>query len=228
MKCIIIDDDNVSRILLGELVKKEPFLELKGTFDNAVEVIDFIKTNQIDLIFLDIEMPELTGFEFLRIVKNPPKIVLTTSNPEYALTAFDFDVTDYLLKPITLPRFLRAVDKIKQTETGNAAAAYEDSIFLKEEGKFVKIEVSKILFIEAQGDYMKVNTEGGKKHLVLSTMKSIENKLPHKHFLRVHRSYIVNVNKISDLTENNLLIEKNIIPVGNSYRETLMKNLNIL
>jgi len=228
MKCIIIDDENVSRMLLSELVKKEPFLELAGTFDNAVEVIDFIKTNQVDLIFLDIEMPELTGFEFLKIVKNPPKIVLTTSNPEYALTAFDFDVADYLLKPITLPRFLRAVDKIKQIESGNSSAAYEDSIFLKEEGKFVKVEVRKILFIEAQGDYMKVNIEGGKKLLILSTMKSIENKLPQKHFLRVHRSFIVNINKISDLTENNLLIEKNIIPVGNSYRETLMKNLNIL
>ncbi|MCK6603687.1 MAG: response regulator transcription factor [Ignavibacteriaceae bacterium] len=228
MKCIIIDDENVSRMLLSELVKKEPFLELAGTFDNAVEVIDFIKTNQVDLIFLDIEMPELTGFEFLKIVKNPPKIVLTTSNPEYALTAFDFDVADYLLKPITLPRFLRAVDKIKQIESGNTSAAYEDSIFLKEEGKFVKVEVRKILFIEAQGDYMKVNIEGGKKLLILSTMKSIENKLPQKHFLRVHRSFIVNINKISDLTENNLLIEKNIIPVGNSYRETLMKNLNIL
>lgn len=228
MKCIIIDDENVSRLLLSELVKKEPFLELAGTFDNAVEVIDFIKTNPVDLIFLDIEMPELTGFEFLKIVKNPPKIVLTTSNPEYALTAFDFDVADYLLKPITLPRFLRAVDKIKQIESGNTSAAYEDSIFLKEEGKFVKVEVRKILFIEAQGDYMKVNIEGGKKLLILSTMKSIENKLPQKHFLRVHRSFIVNINKISDLTENNLLIEKNIIPVGNSYRETLMKNLNIL
>lgn len=228
MKCIIIDDENVSRMLLSELVKKEPFLELAGTFDNAVEVIDFIKTNQVDLIFLDIEMPELTGFEFLKIVKNPPKIVLTTSNPEYALTAFDFDVADYLLKPITLPRFLRAVDKIKQIESGNTSAAYEDSIFLKEEGRFVKVEVRKILFIEAQGDYMKVNIEGGKKLLILSTMKSIEKKLPPKHFLRVHRSFIVNINKISDLTENNLLIEKNIIPVGNSYRETLMKNLNIL
>lgn len=228
MKCIIIDDDDFSRKLLAELVKKEPFLELTGTFNNAVEVIDFIRTNQVDLIFLDIEMPELTGFEFLKIVKNPPVIVLTTSNPEYALTAFDFDVSDYLLKPITLPRFLRTVDKLKQSESGIAGASYEDSIFLKEEGKFVKVDVKKILFIEAQGDYMKVNIEGGKKLLILSTMKGIESKLPHKHFLRVHRSFIVNINKISDLTESNLLIEKNIIPVGNSYRENLMKNLNIL
>lgn len=228
MKCIIIDDDNVSRMLLSELVKKEPFLELAGIFDNALEVIDFIKTNKVDLIFLDIEMPELTGFEFLKMLKNPQKIVLTTGNPDYALTAFDFDVTDYLLKPITLPRFLRAVEKIKQIESGNTSAAYEDSIFLKEDGKFVKVEVSKILFIEARGDYMKVNIEGGKKLLILSTMKSMENKLPNKHFIRVHRSFIVNINKISDLTENNILIEKNIIPVGNSYRETLMKNLNIL
>ncbi len=228
MKCIIIDDDNVSRLLLAGLVKKEPFLELSGVFDNAVEVIDFIKQNQVDLIFLDIEMPELSGFEFLKLLKNPPVIVLTTSNPEYAVTAFDFDVQDYLLKPITLPRFIKAVEKIKQAEAGNAGAAYEDAIFLREEGRLVKVEVRKILFIEAQRDYAKVYTEGGKKLLILSTMKSIESKLPSKHFLRVHRSFIVNINKISDLTESNLLIEKNIIPVGNSYREKLMKSLNIL
>ena len=238
MNCIIIDDEATAVAIINQLCSKEESLHVLEEFPNAIQAIKYLNQNpdQIDLIFLDIHMPDFTGFDFIETLKNPPKIILTTSDSNFAIQAFEYDcIVDYLVKPITLERFKKAIVKanskvIKQPQTStseNVASSSSNDLYVNIDRRLIKIDIPSIYLIEAKGDYIQVKTED-KNYTVHSTLKKIEEKLPDTLFLKVHRSFIINVNKIIDIEDNSVLIKKDVIPVSRSNRPELMKRLNLL
>lgn len=233
MNCIIIDDDKISLKILEEFIKKTETLELHGVYENAIEAINALqKNNGIDLIFLDIEMPEMTGFEFLKNISDPPQIIIVSAKEGYALNAFEFNVTDYLLKPITYARFFKAVDKaFNLFQKKYQPISSGDEIFIKKNSSLVRIKYEDIIWIEALENYVIFNTSA-EKYTVHYTMKSVEQKLPAKKFIRVHRSYIVNVGLIDYIEENMVYVKTNDgskpLPIGKSYKDSLLNDLNTI
>ncbi len=238
MNCIIIDDETTARVVINQLCSNIAMLNVVEEFPNAIKAIKYLnQNNAIDLIFLDIHMPEFTGFDFIQTLKNPPKIILTTSDTNFAIEAFEYDcIVDYLVKPITQARFEKAVQKIKntpitkqQTEitTDKTETTSEKELYINIDRRLIKIDIASIYLIEAKGDYINVKTEH-KNYTVHSTLKKIEEKLPETLFLKVHRSYIINIKKIIDIEDNSVLIKKDVVPVSRSNRPELMKRLNLL
>jgi len=237
MNCIIIDDEATARAIIRQLCSNEPSLNIIEELPNAIQAIKYLNQNEVDLIFLDIHMPDFTGFDFIDTIKNPPKIVLTTSDPNFAIQAFEYDcIVDYLIKPITLDRFQKAIHKVELTPisaitTKGLAESVEttsgNDLYVNIDRRLIKIDIPSIYLVEAKGDYIGIKTEK-KNYIVHSTLKKIEEKLPDNLFLKVHRSYIINVNKIIDIQDNTVLIEKDVIPVSRSNRPELMKRLNLL
>jgi len=211
MNCIIIDDAN------------------------AIQAIKYLNQNEIDLIFLDIHMPDFTGFDFIETLKNPPKIILTTSDSNFAIQAFEYDcIVDYLVKPITLERFQKAIQKAESKASAPKLSSSEkvettsgNDLYVNIDRRLIKIDIPSIYLVEAKGDYIHVKTEN-QNYTVHSTLKKIEDKLPNDLFLKIHRSYIINVDKIIDIEDNSVLIKKDVIPVSRSNRPELMKRLNLL
>jgi DNA-binding LytR/AlgR family response regulator len=224
--CIIVEDDKIAAQHLQRLVEKENSLTLHGVFYNVADALKYLSEEVVDLIFLDIEMPDATGFDLLDQLPYRPYIILTTSKTEYAFTAFQYSVTDYLKKPITIPRFKESVEKIKPLISKQKANLSND-IFIKTDGKLICLHNDDIRFIEAVGDYVKFVTDQ-KTFLSLATLKSIEEKLNHEIFLKVHRSYIVNTKKITDIEDNTILMGKNVIPISKAHRKIVMEKLNII
>lgn len=242
MNCIIIDDDKLSRKLVEEFVSRTDGLKLINTFSNAIDAINaFNKDVDIDLIFLDIEMPEMTGIEFLKSLKKQPQIIIISAKDKYALEAFEYDVTDYILKPISYARYFKAVDKAinryKRSLVNMPPAPLpheeegKDEIFIKKNSSLFRIKYDDIIWVEALENYVIINTFV-EKYTIHFTMKSIENKLPSNKFKRVHRSYILNINKVSVIEDNSILVESfegaKTIPIGKSYKEKLFKDLNLM
>lgn len=232
MKCILIDDDEMSCRVLEDYVNRTSFLELLQTFNNAVDAINFMKEgNSVDLIFLDIEMPEMTGIDFLNTITNPPQIIIVSSRDKYALEAFEYSVTDYILKPINYARFFKAANKALESSTKNIQDADEKEIFIKKSNSLVKIKYSDILWVEALENYVVINTRGD-KFTIHFTMKAIENHLPNSLFKRVHRSFIVNIREIFSIEDNSVVIKlpegKKIIPIGKSYKDKLLSEINLM
>ncbi|MDD2279569.1 MAG: LytTR family DNA-binding domain-containing protein [Bacteroidales bacterium] len=232
MKCILIDDDEMSCRVLEDYVNRTSFLELLQTFNNAVDAINFMKEgNSVDLIFLDIEMPEMTGIDFLNTITNPPQIIIVSSRDKYALEAFEYSVTDYILKPINYARFFKAANKALESSTKNIQDADEKEIFIKKSNSLVKIKYSDILWVEALENYVVINTRGD-KFTIHFTMKAIENQLPNSLFKRVHRSFIVNIREIFSIEDNSVVIKlpegKKIIPIGKSYKDKLLSEINLM
>lgn len=231
MNCIIVDDDGMSRNAVKHLVAQIPYLNLLGMASSPQEAINFLDNNRIDLMLLDIEMPEMNGLTLIKSLQKPPLIILITSKREYALEAFEYNVVDYLLKPITLERFFKAVAKAREI-INNAPLSMDGSgnstFFIKSNGLLIKINIKDILWIEALGDYITIHTVENKKYTIHSTMKVIESKLPSDKFIRVHRSYIISVDNISSIDDNVIVIGKQLIPVGAVYKENLTKHLNFL
>jgi len=233
MNCIVIDDDKMSRVLIEEFVGKSDGINLTGSFSNAIDAINAIKVNDsIDLIFLDIEMPQMTGIDFLNSLDNPIQVIIISSKEKYALNAFDYDVTDYLLKPITYSRFYKAIDKaLNRYKKEKLSSDSKDEIFIKKSSSLVRIKFDEILWIEALENYVILNTSS-EKLTIHFTMKAIEKKLPSKKFIRIHRSFIVNASKISVIQDNAVGIklkgEVTTIPIGKSYKEQLMKDINLM
>ena len=237
MNCIIIDDEATARMIISQLCSNVPSLNVLEEFPNAMQAIKYLNQNQIDLIFLDIHMPDFTGFDFIDTLKNPPKIILTTSDPNFAIQAFEYDcIVDYLVKPITLDRFKKAIDKAeaKKITTPKEVSKSEkvetssgNDLYVNIDRRLIKIDIPSIYLVEAKGDYIQVKTED-KNYTVHSTLKKIEDKLPDNLFLKVHRSYIINIKKIIDIEDNSVLIKKDVIPVSRSNRPELMKRLNLL
>ncbi|MCA0152067.1 LytR/AlgR family response regulator transcription factor [Winogradskyella vincentii] len=236
MNCIIIDDEATARAIIAQLCTNIPELNVLEEFPNAIQAIKYLNQNEVDLIFLDIHMPDFTGFDFIETLKNPPKIVLTTSDPNFAIQAFEYDcIVDYLVKPIGLERFSKAIDKAKAVKSPTKTKAASDKVetssgndlYVNIDRRLIKIDIPSIYLVEAKGDYIHVKTED-KNYTVHSTLKKIEEKLPDSLFLKVHRSYIINVDKIIDIEDNSVLIKKDVIPVSRSNRPELMKRLNLL
>ena len=236
MKCIIIDDDSTARLIVTKLCSKYDELSVVDEFSNAIEAIKFLNTSEVDVIFLDIHMPTFSGFDFLQTLKNPPIIILTTSDRNFALEAFEYpSVVDYLVKPIEESRFDKAIKKLAnfQIDKGESESVVIEKkdetqeLYVNVDRRLVKINFSEINVIEAKGDYIRIKTDG-KSHIVHSTLKKIEEKLPENLFLKVHRSYVINLSKIIDIEDNSVLIKQDIIPVSRSNRSELMKRLNLL
>ncbi len=234
MNCIIVDDDVFIRKITEDFVKRTESLNLLYSLSSAVEAINALNSHEnIDLIFLDIEMPEMSGIDFLNALGTTlPQVIIISSKEKYAIDAFEYDVTDYLLKPFTYSRFCKAVNKALERQEKSRLHSKGDEIFIKHNSSLVKLKYTDILWIEAMENYVIINTFT-EKYTIHFTMRAIEEKLPQKQFVRVHRSFIVNTGSIHSIEDNMIQIKtndkaKNGIPIGKSYKDKLLKDLNVI
>ena len=229
MKCLVVDDDELSRGILEDLISDTSSLELVASCDDPIKAFNIIKESKIDLLFLDIEMPKMDGISMLKALSPLPQVILVTSHDEYAVESYEYDVTDFVKKPISTARFLKAVEKANKRFNTDASlfTTKGETIFIKSDSKLVQINTHKIFWIEALGNYMRVITEDG-KYTILSTMKDVANKLPSDEFVRVHRSFIVRLDKIESIEDNYIVINNNQINIGKAYKEGLRGKLNLL
>lgn len=229
MRCLIVDDDELSRTVLEDLVNNTDSLELIKSCEDAIDAFNTIKEEHIDLVFLDIEMPKMDGMEMIRSLNPLPQIILVTSHSKYAVESYEYDVTDFIEKPVSHGRFLKAIDKaLNRFEESRAKITSKDrTIFIKADSKLVQINTEDVLWVEALGNYMRIFTPKG-KYTILSTMKDIASKLSADEFVRVHRSFIVRVDKIETIEDNYILINGKQISIGKAYKEELSKKLNLL
>ncbi|RMG84745.1 MAG: DNA-binding response regulator [Bacteroidetes bacterium] len=235
MNTIIVDDEPLALDVLETYIEQMPELNLVQRCGNALEANDALKKHDIDLMFLDIQMPQLTGIDFLKTLSNPPVVIFTTAYPNYAIEGFELDALDYLLKPISLERFLKAANKAMdqirlQRQEAAPEADGEDFIFVKADKKLVKVRYSDILYIEGLKDYVIIRLLDGKRVITLQTMKSLEEKLPEKLFKRIHRSYIVGLGNVDAVLGNMVEVtekgQKKHLPVGKNYRDELLAVIN--
>lgn len=240
LNCLIVDDEPIAREIIKAYCSHLPMLHIVASVGNALEAKTILQTQKVDLLFLDINMPVLNGISFLKTLKHPPQVIFTTAYKEYAVDAFDLAACDYLLKPFSLERFIVAVDKVFSPLPASARYAAqdrpnggtinvekkEDYLFLKADGKIFKIIHDDLLFAEAQGNYTKVVTT---QHTLLPSMtfSSFEELLPSTHFLRVHRSFLVNKARITHIEGNRVFIQSHEVPIGSSYREGFLKSLGL-
>jgi DNA-binding LytR/AlgR family response regulator len=235
MNCIIIDDEEMARAIIAHFVSTSTDIVISNEFSNALQAIKYLNQNDVDLIFLDIHMPDFTGFDFIQTIKNPPKVILVTSDKNFAIEAFEYEcIVDYLVKPITEDRFLKAIQKAESSKSIVTAKEVKvkgednaNEFYVNIDRRLIKIEMASVTIIEAKGDYIHIKTDG-KNYVVDSTLKKIEDKLPKDLFLKVHRSFIINTKKIIDIEDNSVLIAKDVIPVSRANRPELMKRLNLL
>lgn len=228
MNCIIVDDDEMARVSLEMLCDKIDDVTILKSFDNGIDALNWLKNEDIDLIFLDIEMPDLSGMELVKSVEDLPQIIFTTSHSKYALEAFEHQVTDFLPKPIQLGRLLKGVERAKELNDNVSPQEEQSQLFVRVDGKFVRIELDDIMYIESLGDYVRFYAEDGKKYIVHSTIKNIAQKITNVNFLKVHRSYVVNLSKVVDIEETNLLVKEKVIPVSRAHRPILMSKIKTL
>jgi len=234
LKCIAIDDEPLALEIITDYISKVPFLELVRSFDNALESIDFIKNNQVDLMFLDIQMESLTGIQLVQALSKRPEVIFTTAHGNYAVEGFELDAVDYLMKPISFERFVKAVDKVynklrpnpetrsySEVTISNPAEKY---FFVKTENRLQKVFFNDILYIEGQGDYLRIIAKDV-KIMTLQNFKTLETILPPGNFLRVHKSYMVAINKIDSVSRNRISIGKTTIPVSDSYKNLFYDTL---
>lgn len=232
IKCLLVDDEPLAIRLLENHISKIESLEIVAACNNAIKALEILKTEPIDLMFLDIKMPNITGLEFLKTLKNPPKTIITTAYRDYAVEGYDLDILDYLLKPITFERFFRAIERflredvIKVVEHKSVAENKDRFILVKSGNKYHKIPLIEILYIESLKDYVKIHT-AQKQVLTKYKISDIEKELDRALFLRVHRSYIINLGKITAYTHHEIELDKIEIPIGVSYKEKVYSYLNI-
>ena len=219
LRCAIIDDEPLALDLMESYVKKTPFLSLCGRYSSAVEAMDSLRQSPVDLLFLDIQMPELDGLEFSRMTGKDCRIIFTTAFSRYALEGYKVDALDYLLKPVSYQEFLKAADKALEWFSMKNRHEGKSRIFVKSEYKLIGIETDKILYVEALKDYVKICTDDGADPiLTLMSMKSTEELLPESRFMRVHRSFIVNKDKISIIDRGRIVFGRTYIPIGDNYK----------
>lgn len=228
MNCIIVDDEEMSRTIVKHFVEQTSSLNLLQVCTDAIAASNFLQDKPVDLIFLDIEMPGMSGLELLKVLTVKPEVVLITSKTDRAVEAFEYSVTDYLVKPITYSRFLQAVAKAKERiEAHHTPKELPNDIYIRTESKILKISLKDLLYVEALADYVMLHTASN-RYIAHSSMKGIEKKLTPKEFIRIHRSYIINTTKIDAIEDLSVLINKKHIPIGASYKDAFIKRLNIL
>ncbi len=233
IRTIAIDDEPLALQLVSGYISKTPFLEMLEVFDNPIDAMEFLNENPVDLIFLDIQMPDLTGIEFTRILENRPKIIFTTAYANYALEGFKLEAVDYLLKPFSYEEFLKAARKaerlikLEQAEQKEIIEANNEFLFLKSEYKIRRINFNDIKYIEGLKDYVKVYLQNEVKPILsINSLKALEAKLPESKFMRVHRSYIVNLEKIDTIERSRIVFGKMYIPVSEQYKEKFQQFLD--
>ncbi len=238
MRCLIVDDEEMSRVHIQGICQKLPDVEIMGIFDNALAANDYLSQHPVDLIFLDIEMPDCSGIEFVKNMEQVPGIIFTTAKENYAIKAFDLidHVVDYIVKPVASMRLLRAINRFK-AQRSNAAETTADTtspiptytsddfIFVKSEKRLVRINLEDLLYVETTGDYSIFKLQNGQQFVVQSSLKNIGAKIQHPNFIKVHRSYIVNLNKIVDIEENTLVIDRKVIPISRAHRAGLLERI---
>ena len=230
-KCLIVDDEPLAIEVVESYLQKLNGFEITAKCNSAVEAFEILQKKNIELMFLDIQMPELTGLEFLRSMKNPPKVILTTAHRKYAADGFELDVVDYLLKPVSFERFLKAVEKFYKTNDADFkvsvdnASGENDFIYVKENKKAVKLHFNEILYIESLKDYVVIHTDS-KKVISKIPISVLEEQLPAGKFLRIHRSFIVSITKIDAFTSYSIEIGKKELTIGRTYKNSVLKELN--
>ena len=230
--CITIDDEPLALKQMNGYIEKIPNLNLLESFTSAVKALEFLQNNPVDLMFVDINMPDLSGMEFVKSLADPPKVIFTTAYREYAVEGFQVDAADYLVKPVSFPAFLKAVDKTIRryfASSGSVTSIRHDEqfLFIKTEYKIVRIDLNNIKYIEGMRDYIRIHQAGEKSIMALIKMKNIMEHLPPDSFMRVHRSYIVNLNKVHTIERNRIIFDKNVyIPVSDQYKEDFQKFLD--
>jgi DNA-binding LytR/AlgR family response regulator len=238
MNCIIIDDEMMARAVIAQMIALHTELEVIEEFSNAIEAIKYLNKTPVDVVFLDIHMPDFTGFDFINTIKDPPKIVLITSDKNFAINAFEYDcIVDYIVKPITEERFEKAMLKLNwrvespQKRSISKEVKVENDknneFYINISNRLIKIDIPSITMIKAKGDYIDIKTDTT-SYTVHTTLKKIEDKLPKDLFLKIHRSYVINTKKIIDIEDNSVLIGKDVIPVSRGNKPELMKRLNLL
>jgi len=227
MDCLIIDDEEMSRNMVKHFVEKTESLNLVGVCEDPIEAANILKKTKVDILFLDIEMPNMSGYDLIKTLENPPQIIMITAKKEHAAEAFDYNVTDYLVKPITYTRFFQAVSRAKDNIQLFRGRSRSNEIYVRTESKIVKISLDDLLYVEALADYIMLFTPDN-KYIVHSTMKGFQSKLPADKFVRIHRSYIVNIDKVASIENLFVVINNKYIPIGASYKDDFMNRLNML
>jgi DNA-binding LytR/AlgR family response regulator len=235
LRCIIVDDEFPARILLQEFIDKVPGLELTGSFKSAMDALPVIQAGNVDLIFLDIQMPDITGMEFVKTLTVKPLVIFTTAYSDFAIESYRLDALDYLLKPFSFERFMQAANKAiarftpnePASETASAKDTDKDYILLKADHKIHRLKLKQIIYIEGLREYVTFFCENGEKIISLESLRNLENTLPASSFMRIHKSYIVNIDKIKALYGNQIKLEgvQSYIPIGKSYKEPVQKAL---
>ena len=230
IKCLIVDDEILAQDVIEKYILATPTLKLAGKCDNAIEAITFLHNNKVDLMFLDLNMPEMGGLDMLKTLSRPPKVIFTTAYSEYALESYEYGAVDYLLKPIKFERFMKAINKlVEQFPVSMQEVSSQDddnlSIFIKEDQITYQLKTATILYIEAYGNYLKVHTPD-KTYVIRETMHEMQNLLPEKEFIRVHKSYIVSLAHIESIMGNRISIKGEEIPVGEIYKLSLKERIN--
>ena len=237
ISCIAIDDEPLALDLIKDYSNRVPFLNLEKLFESGIEALDWLHHNTTQLIFLDIMMPEITGIQFIETLYNKPLVIFTTAYEDYALKGFELDAIDYLLKPITFDRFLKSTLKVREkifqskkmesgeTKTPEEKTSEEEYIFIRSDGHLVRIDFESILFIEGMSDYLRIHTDHG-KYMTLMNFQNMLSILPYKKFIRVHRSYIVNIKQIDTIESKHIILKGNNIPISRNYRSSLLDYLD--
>jgi DNA-binding LytR/AlgR family response regulator len=219
IRCIIIEDEPLALKQMEGYIKKTPFLKFEASFDNAFDAIGFLSENEVDIMFVDINLPDLSGMDFVKSLSNPPRVIFTTAYRDYAVEGFRVDALDYLLKPISYTDFLKAANKANES----VKKKEDEFLMIKSEHRILRVNFSDIKYIEGMREYVRIHLENAKPVMTLLSLKSIEQKLPSSCFLRVHRSYIVNLQKIVTIERSRIVFDKEYIPVGDQYKEAFQK-----
>jgi len=228
MRCIIVDDDELSCLNLQRLCKKVDDLEVVAICSDGFEAINILKNKQVDFIFLDIIMPELSGMDMVKSIPNLPPVIFTTGRDDMAVEAFENEIIDYLVKPIELPRFLKSYNRVRNYISNKNSESEKTEIYVRSGGKLVRIGFSDVLLIETLDDYVVFKMENGNSHIVHSTLKNMAVKLEGTTFLKIHRSYIVNISKIDSIEEGFVKITDSLIPISRLHKQVLLDKVNLL
>lgn len=227
-KCLIVDDDEIIRTTLKHYIEQTDGLELVDSVESAIQAMPIIKNESIDVLLLDVEMPEMSGIDLLDVLKDTPYVILVTSKEEYAIKAFEYNVTDYLLKPVQYARFVKSMERIMEVDQSLKTVVDDHvEVYIKSDLKYIKINIKEITHIEAMADYVMFFMQNGKKYIVHSTMKALELKLPSSMFVRVHRSYILNMNAVESADSGTINVGEHRIPIGASYRSGFFDRLKM-
>ena len=225
LNVLIVDDDAASLNVVAKLVEQHTDLHLLGRCEHALEALELLQSHSIDVLFLDVEMPDMSGIELLRTLKELPQVVLISGNDRYAAEAFELEVVDFIVKPVTLSRFTQAVSRL--LKASERLTPSEKPVFVKAEGRLIKLDLNNVSWIEAKGDYVLIRTLD-KPIMTHTTLKSLESRLPTHQFARVHRSFIVNLDQVNDIDDTTLVVGDQVIPIGASFRSNLMRRVRLL